>query len=54
MAAENGKDPLDPLPFFVYGTLRDDDDSGAEWTAKFVKGASLCEPGTLRGARLYQ
>jgi gamma-glutamylcyclotransferase (GGCT)/AIG2-like uncharacterized protein YtfP len=26
-----------PSSFFVYGTLRDDDDSGAPWTASWVK-----------------
>lgn len=38
--------------FFVYGTLRPDDDSGKPWTASFC--VSLrAEPATLKGASLY-
>lgn len=37
----------------VYGTLRDDDDSGAVWTAEFLRGLTSARGGTVRGARLY-
>jgi len=38
--------------FFVYGTLRPDDDSGASWTQDFQKGL-VAEPAWLTGASLY-
>eukprot|EP00746_Dinoflagellata_sp_MGD_P163996 gnl/MRDRNA2_/MRDRNA2_92390_c0_seq1.p1 gnl/MRDRNA2_/MRDRNA2_92390_c0~~gnl/MRDRNA2_/MRDRNA2_92390_c0_seq1.p1 ORF type:complete len:601 (+),score=121.15 gnl/MRDRNA2_/MRDRNA2_92390_c0_seq1:68-1804(+) len=38
--------------FFVYGTLRPDDDSGAAWTEDFQKGL-VAEPAWLPGASLY-
>jgi NAD-dependent deacetylase len=38
--------------FFVYGTLRPDDDSGATWTKNFCEGMA-CEPAFLSGASLY-
>lgn len=37
----------------VYGTLRDDDDSGAVWTASFLRGCTSARGGTVRGARMY-
>ena len=52
-ARKDGRSSLETLPFFVYGTLRDDDDSGAPWTVSFVKDASVCESVLLRKARLY-
>merc|ERR1711957_365529 len=45
-----GKDK--PVGFFVYGTLRPDDDSGASWTAEFQQGM-VATPATLPGASLY-
>eukprot|EP00928_Gymnodinium_smaydae_P070129 TRINITY_DN54055_c0_g1_i1.p1 TRINITY_DN54055_c0_g1~~TRINITY_DN54055_c0_g1_i1.p1 ORF type:complete len:631 (-),score=86.88 TRINITY_DN54055_c0_g1_i1:171-2021(-) len=41
-----------PVGFFVYGTLRPDDDSGASWTQSFNKGL-VGEAATLPGASLY-
>jgi NAD-dependent deacetylase len=38
--------------FFVYGTLRPDDDSGASWTQDFQEGL-VAEPAWLTGASLY-
>jgi len=38
--------------FFVYGTLRPDDNSGATWTKSFCEGLSA-EVATLPGASLY-
>mmetsp|Transcript_125275 Transcript_125275/g.267418 ORF Transcript_125275/g.267418 Transcript_125275/m.267418 type:complete len:657 (-) Transcript_125275:116-2086(-) len=38
--------------FFVYGTLRPDDDSGAGWTEGFCKGLRV-ESAILQGASLY-
>lgn len=38
--------------FFVYGTLRPDDDSGAAWTLEFCKGLDA-EKAELHGASLY-
>lgn len=38
--------------FFVYGTLRPDDDSGAAWTKDFQEGMEA-EVATLEGASLY-
>lgn len=41
-----------PTGFFVYGTLRPDDDSGASWTSSFCEGMAA-EPAFLMGASLY-
>jgi NAD-dependent deacetylase len=41
-----------PFGFFVYGTLRPDDDSGASWTQKFCEGMDA-EAAFLDGASLY-
>lgn len=41
-----------PVGFFVYGTLRPDDDSGASWTQKFCEGMDA-EAAFLDGASLY-
>lgn len=41
-----------PSGFFVYGTLRPDDDSGASWTSSFCEGMAA-EPAFLIGASLY-
>jgi NAD-dependent deacetylase len=41
-----------PVGFFVYGTLRPDDDSGAAWTKKFQEGLEG-EAALLPGASLY-
>jgi len=38
----------------VYGTLRDDDNSGAEYTKQFLKDVTTAEFGTLHGARMYR
>eukprot|EP00929_Paragymnodinium_shiwhaense_P005591 TRINITY_DN10777_c0_g3_i1.p1 TRINITY_DN10777_c0_g3~~TRINITY_DN10777_c0_g3_i1.p1 ORF type:complete len:708 (+),score=131.17 TRINITY_DN10777_c0_g3_i1:75-2126(+) len=38
--------------FFVYGTLRSDDDSGASWTKAFCEDM-VAEPSILHGASLY-
>jgi len=38
--------------FFVYGSLRPDDDSGAAWTKSFCEGMEA-EAATLSGASLY-
>jgi len=40
------------IGFFVYGTLRPDDDSGAAWTKAFCEGLDS-EPALLPGASLY-
>ena len=37
----------------VYGTLRDDDDSGAPWTRAFIAGRCSSAAGVVRGARLF-
>ena len=37
----------------VYGTLRDDDDSGAPWTAAFIADRRAAFSGLVRGVRLY-
>jgi gamma-glutamylcyclotransferase (GGCT)/AIG2-like uncharacterized protein YtfP len=39
--------------FAVYGTLRDDDDSGAAWTAGFIAGMNSARSGVVRGLRLF-
>lgn len=41
-----------PSGFFVYGTLRPDDDSGASWTKSFTEGLEA-EVAYLPGASLY-
>ena len=41
------------LGFFVYGTLRPDDDSGASWTKAFNEGMEA-EVAYLSGASLYE
>ena len=38
----------------VYGTLRDDDDSGAEWTVPFLAGLVSARSGLVDGAELYR
>jgi len=42
----------EPDCFFVYGTLRPDDTSGASWTRSFTRGMTGT-PSILRNARLY-
>ena len=37
----------------VYGTLRDDDDSGASWTSSFIANRTSACSGIVRGAKLY-
>ena len=37
----------------VYGTLRDDDDSGAPWTTAFIANRKAALPGRVRGVRLF-
>jgi len=37
----------------VYGTLRDDDDSGAEWTGRFVGDIHSAYSGVVEGATMY-
>lgn len=53
-ARTNGqKDTVEePVGFFVYGTLRPDDDSGASWTKAFCEGMAA-EAAALPGASLY-
>lgn len=52
-AAEGSKNSSkEPVGFFVYGTLRPDDDSGAAWTKSFCEGM-VAEPAALPGASLY-
>ena len=41
-----------PSLFFVYGTLRDDDDSGAVWTAGWTAGCTA-RNGKVYGFKLY-
>lgn len=44
-----------PMNFFVYGTLRPDDDSGADWTQTFTsKGLVSAQSARLVGASLYK
>lgn len=43
---------MDPEAFFVYGTLRPDDTSNAEWTKPFNEGMESF-PARLFGHRLY-
>jgi gamma-glutamylcyclotransferase (GGCT)/AIG2-like uncharacterized protein YtfP len=40
--------------FAVYGTLRDDDDSGADWTQGFIKGHESIIAGKVTGYSLYK
>ena len=37
----------------MYGTLRDDDDSGAAWTADFIRHISFACSGVVRGASMW-
>ena len=37
----------------VYGTLRDDDDSGATWTQEFLSGVESARDGEVDGAAMY-
>jgi len=37
----------------VYGTLRDDDDSGAPWTAPFVADVDVATFGAVRGCKMF-
>ena len=37
----------------VYGTLRDDDDSGAAWTREFLSGVESARDGEVDGAAMY-
>jgi len=39
---------------FVYGTLRDDDDSGAPWTRNFVADVDKAQPATMACVQLYR
>lgn len=41
--------------FAVYGTLRDDDDTGATWTAKFIEGSDRAgiRTGRVRGFEMH-
>ena len=43
-----------PSRFFVYGTLRDDDSSGAPWTKPFTKGVSQAFDAKVFGFRMYK
>lgn len=43
----------EPACFACYGTLRDDDDSGAPWTQAFIEGASDCFGGCVPGFKMY-
>jgi len=43
-----------PQSFFVYGTLRDDNDSGARWTAKWTKNISFACPAKVYGFKMFQ
>ena len=45
--------PSRPRHLFTYGTLRDDDNSGASWTKPFVKG-SVAWDGECSGLLLFQ
>merc|ERR1711933_53179 len=40
--------------FFVYGTLRDDDNSGAPWTAYWTKNVSFCSYAKVYGFKMYK
>merc|ERR1719195_1869213 len=43
-----------PQRFFVYGTLRDDDNSGALWTSSFTKGVSHAFDAKVYGFKMYR
>eukprot|EP00483_Globobulimina_turgida_P007910 UN07926 len=43
-----------PQRFFCYGTLRDDDDSGALWTAKWTKDVSYACNAKVYGFKMYK
>lgn len=43
-----------PRSFFVYGTLRDDDDSGASWTANWIAGHSSAVNAKIYGYKMYK
>lgn len=38
----------------VYGTLRDDDDSGSSWTATFLQGLKSSQSATVSGFEMWQ
>ena len=40
--------------FFVYGSLRPDDDSGQTWTQEFVDSAASASPAVVTGAALFK
>ena len=46
-------DPSHITRLAVYGTLRDDDDSGASWTSSFIANRTSACSGIVRGAKLY-
>eukprot|EP01083_Nonionella_stella_P075723 205948_1 len=43
-----------PHRFFVYGTLRDDDDSGAEWTRNWINDVSFACNAKVYGFKMYK
>eukprot|EP01084_Bolivina_argentea_P132385 233627_1 len=43
-----------PTRFFVYGSTRDDDDSGNTWTAKFVQGCIKAYDAKIYGHKIYK
>lgn len=43
-----------PQSFFVYGTLRDDDDSGAKWTKKWCRDISHACNAKVYGFKMYK
>ena len=50
---QSTRDEYLPSHFFVYGTLRDDDDSGALWTMSWTAGCTASY-GKLSGFKMYQ
>lgn len=44
---------IQPCTFFVYGSLRPDDDTGMPWTRNFAD-KTISKPATLSCARLYE
>jgi len=42
-----------PAWLAVYGTLRDDDDSGATWTRDFLRGVAEARDGAVEGAEMF-